>query len=257
VEDAVRDVMAGEGRRAPLSEGSQSALGLPVRGPHVVGARVDRRGGPGLSADRAHLSARPGGGAPAGASLPPGWLLDVPAAARSDVARPVVVLFHGAGGSARAGLDLLPGDAALIRLAAQSTGSTWDAIERGFGPDVRRLDEALAGIFATYPVGRIALAGFSDGASYALSLGLGNGDLITHVIAFSPGFVAPVAQRGRPRILVTHGLHDRVLPIDRCSRRLVPALRRSAYDVTYEEFDGGHVVPPERGRLAAAWLALG
>jgi phospholipase/carboxylesterase len=35
-----------------------------------------------------------------------------------------------------------------------------------------------------------------------------------------------------------------VLPIDRCSRRLVPELQRAGYDVTYEEFDGGHVVPP-------------
>jgi len=37
--------------------------------------------------------------------------------------------------------------------------------------------------------------GFSDGASYALSVGITNGDLFTHVIAFSPGFVAPARQQ--------------------------------------------------------------
>jgi phospholipase/carboxylesterase len=121
---------------------------------------------------------------------------------------------------------------------------------------VERLDDALAEVFAAYPVdpARIALGGFSDGASYALSLGLSNGDLVTHLIAFSPGFAVPAARRGRPRVLVTHGTSDTVLPIDRCSRRLVPQLRRAGYDVTYEEFEGGHVLPPALARGAVAWL---
>jgi phospholipase/carboxylesterase len=35
----------------------------------------------------------------------------------------------------------------------------------------------------------VALGGFSDGASYALSLDLTNGDLFASLIAFSPGFI--------------------------------------------------------------------
>jgi phospholipase/carboxylesterase len=46
-----------------------------------------------------------------------------------------------------------------------------------------------------------------------------------------------------------------VLPIDRCSRRLVPLLRDGGYDVTYLEFAGGHTVPDAVARRAAAWLA--
>jgi len=84
-----------------------------------------------------------------------------------------------------------------------------------------------------------------------------DGDLVTHVVAFSPGFLAPGVPRGRPRIFTTHGTRDRVLPIDRCSRRLVPALRRDGYDVTYEEFDGGHAVMPDHARFAADWVARG
>ena len=34
---------------------------------------------------------------------------------------------------------------------------------------------------------RIAMAGFSDGASYSLSVGLANGDLFSAVFGFSPG----------------------------------------------------------------------
>src|SRR3712207_7974813 len=52
-------------------------------------------------------------------------------------------------------------------------------------------------------------AGFSDGASYALSLGIPNGDLFTHLVAFSPGFAAPDGQRGHPRVFVGHGVDDR------------------------------------------------
>jgi phospholipase/carboxylesterase len=51
---------------------------------------------------------------------------------------------------------------------------------------------------------------------------------------------------------VSHGIDDRVLPIDPCSRRLVPALRNSGYDVDYREFDGGHTVPPEMVTAAIA-----
>jgi predicted esterase len=36
--------------------------------------------------------------------------------------------------------------------------------------------------------------------------------------------------------MVTHGDHDAVLPIDRCSRRLVRRLREAGYGVIYREF---------------------
>jgi phospholipase/carboxylesterase len=117
-------------------------------------------------------------------------------------------------------------------------------IRGGYGPDVAFLDEALAAVFARFAVGSVAVSGFSDGASYALSIGLANGDLFGHVLAWSPGFMAPPDLAGRPRVFVSHGTGDRVLPIDRCSRRLVPSLRADGYDVAYEEFDGGHAVPP-------------
>ncbi len=57
------------------------------------------------------------------------------------------------------------------------------------------------------------MEGFSDGASYALSIGLTNGDLFTHVVAFSPGFASPVTYTGKPPVFVSHGTHDEVLPI--------------------------------------------
>jgi predicted esterase len=160
------------------------------------------------------LQARPGATAlavtPGTRELGSGALLHVP---QTDGPWPLVVLFHGAGSTARAGLGLLEAPKAVL-LAPQSAGSTWDQIERGFGPDVTRLDGALRSVFATCSIdpARIVFGGFSDGASYALSLGLANGDLVTHIVAFSPGFVAAPEPDGRPRIFVTHGIADTVLP---------------------------------------------
>ncbi|MFC0505762.1 alpha/beta hydrolase [Micromonospora costi] len=169
----------------------------------------------------------------------------------------LVVLLHGAGGSARQGLDLLlpVADAHhLLLVAPQAAASSWDLIVEGFGIDVRRIDGLLESVFAGYPIRDVVLGGFSDGASYALSLGLTNGDLVTGVVAFSPGFAAPMVTHGQPRVFVSHGVDDRVLPVDVCSRRLVPRLHDLGYDVTYHEFTGGHEIPPEVRDAAATWL---
>src|SRR5919202_3330474 len=169
----------------------------------------------------------------------------------------LVLLLHGAGASSRQGLDLLMPVAAqhrLLLLAPKSTAASWDVIVNGYGPDVRRIDRVLEEILAGYPVADRSVGGFSDGASYALSIGLTNGDLFGAVLAFSPGFAAPLVVHGRPRVFVSHGTRDRVLPVDRCSRSLVPRLRAMGYNVAYEEFDGGHEVPAPVVERAAAWL---
>ena len=94
-------------------------------------------------------------------------------------------------------------------------------------------------------------------ASYALSLGLANGDLFGRVLAFSPGFVAAGPRHGGRRVFVSHGARDEVLPIDDTSRDVVPGLRRDGYVVEYREFDGGHVVPPDIARDAIGRVAGG
>jgi phospholipase/carboxylesterase len=169
-----------------------------------------------------------------------------------DPARPapLIVALHGAGGIAMQLLDLMAVQAeshGVIVLAPESRGSTWDMIQGGYGPDVAFIDRALAKIFQLHPIdpSRVALSGFSDGASYGLSLGVINGELFDHIFAFSPGFMAPTSTADTPQIFVSHGIHDEVLPIDPCSRRIVPALRQAGYDVEYHEFEGGHVVPPD------------
>jgi phospholipase/carboxylesterase len=189
-----------------------------------------------------------------------GGLLYVPAGVGPGLPTPLVLLLHGAGAAAQHGLDLLIGqadDAGLILLAPSSQGGTWDLVLGGYGPDVALIDRMLAEVFQRLPVDltRLAVGGFSDGASYAISLGLTNGDLFSHVLAFSPGFAAPAQRRGRPRLFVSHGTRDRLLPIHACSRRLVPGLRQAGYQVRYREFEGGHTIPAAVARDAVAWFA--
>ncbi|HEV7931782.1 MAG TPA: hypothetical protein VGP70_05600 [Actinomadura sp.] len=172
----------------------------------------------------------------------------------------LALLLHGAGGSPRQGVDLLLSAAdehRLLLLAPKSISGTWDLIVDGFGPDVRRIDRVIEETLDSYPVESITVGGFSDGASYALSIGLTNGDLFDAVLAFSPGFAAPLVLHGRPRVFVSHGTGDRVLPVDSCSRSLVPRLRASDYEVTYEEFNGGHEVPEHVVDLAVSWMLTG
>ena len=233
-------------------------------------------GGPlgGGGGDAAVLTARPGvpTDAPGGPLTVPGThplgleaerdpLVHVPPTGTPDAAVPLVVALHGAGGDAEAGLALLrplADERGLLLLAPASRGPTWDAVRGRYGPDAALVDRALTRVFAarTVDAGRVAVAGFSDGASYALGLGLANGGLFRRVVAFSPGFVPPGTPReGTPRVFVSHGDADDVLPIDRTSRRIVPDLRDDGYDVTYREFTGPHTVPVEIAREAVDWLA--
>jgi predicted esterase len=59
---------------------------------------------------------------------------------------------------------------------------------------------------------------------------------------------------GSPRIFVSHGMRDGVLPIDRCSRRILPELKRGGYDVRYREFDGEHSISLEIVLEAIGWF---
>jgi phospholipase/carboxylesterase len=78
--------------------------------------------------------------------------------------------------------------------------------------------------------------------------------LFTHVVAFSPGFLAPPEQQGEPRLFISHGTGDRVLLIDRCSQRIVPRMQQAGYEVRYHEFDGPHTVPDDIAHQALEWF---
>ena len=185
--------------------------------------------------------------------------LYVPTTYRPDTHMPLFVALHGAGGGGHHWESYKARAEArgMIVLAPDSRASTWDLGLGGFGPDVDFLDEALQYAFERCRVdpNRIALGGFSDGASYALSLGVSNGDLFSHLVAYSPGYFLPSEPIvGRPRVFVSHGTEDQILPVTASRDVIVPEFRDSGYDVLYEEFTGAHEVPPAITEGALDWF---
>ena len=171
---------------------------------------------------------------------------------------PLVVLLHGAGGAAQNIMSRMANVAdsvGFVVLVPDSRGPTWDAIRGVYGPDIAYIDSALKVVFSRMSIDpkRVIASGFSDGASYALALGRINGDLFTHVVAFSPGFVPPGSPTGKPQVYITHGDEDPILPYEATSMRIVPAMQRAGYTVTIKQFAGGHTVPPELAREAFSW----
>lgn len=162
---------------------------------------------------------------------------------------PLVVLFHGGGGSAERILPMLARHAHAERfllLVPQSLFPTWDIVIAGHGPDRERVAAALAHVADRFLLDpqRLCFAGHSDGGSYTLSLGLANGDVASHLIVSSAGFLSVHLQVGAPKIFLSHGTQDEQITINRSARVHVPALREAGYPVTYVEYDGPHAHQP-------------
>ncbi len=165
-------------------------------------------------------------------------ILFIPRGYKADVPAPMVLMLHGAGSTGRnVAYTFDVADAlGIIVLAPDSRDeATWDMLIHGYGVDVEFIGRALKDTYARCNVDRkrMAIAGHSDGASYALSLGLGTGDTFGKIMAFSPGVLQPAEVHGKPRIFISHGLSDNVMPIDVTSRAFVPRLKKLGYDVTY------------------------
>jgi len=211
------------------------------------------------------LDARPSAGAgtlPAGETrLANGAVAYRPAAAPAG-ALPLVVLLHGAGGYPPHFLQMMEPAAdkrGVILLAPRSLGVTWDLVEKmqsaddpWGGPDANRIDEALQDLFgrASIDPSRIVLLGFSDGASYALSLGLSNPRLFTSVVALSPGMYAPPRRVDKAQLVyIAHGRSDRILRFSN-TEAIVERLRDDRAKLRFHPFDGDHRI--DKGALAEA-----
>jgi predicted esterase len=189
--------------------------------------------------------------------------LYVPTTYRSGTPAPLVVLLHGNGSSARFWEDMAIGslvdDLGIVVLAPDSRYFSWDFLEsgvRGYGPDPRFINSALAYTFLRCNINpaRIAMAGFSHGGSEALGLGLANGDLFTHVMAYSPSVLFAPFTLGKPKVFLSHGNVDSVIPFENTRLLIAPKLVSFGYDVTFVEFAGDHAIPGAVARQSFDWM---
>jgi predicted esterase len=186
-------------------------------------------------------------------------VLFVPSTYDAAKPAPFLLALHGATGSGDAmlvGTRPAAEKHGVIVLAPSSRATTWDAIRGPFGVDFARVDQMLGDVFGQCAIDpfHVGISGFSDGGSYAISLGIINGDLFTHAIGHSAGFIIPGSAHGRPKIYLSHGRQDHVLPIDQCGRRIAAQLTRQAYVLRFDEFDGGHRASQELRETAMQWF---
>lgn len=187
--------------------------------------------------------------------------LRVPPSYRRGHPLPLAIALHGGGQRGdfwMSGYGALTDAAGIVLIAPESATLSWDAIETNrFSRDMLMLNAVIAETFDRVDIdaSRIALIGFSDGASYALSLGLSNGDNIRRVVAHSPGTYIDVPRHGSPDFFVSHGTNDGVFFIEDTSEVIVPLLRGYGDTVSYVEFNGAHEIPPAIASQAVSWLA--
>ncbi len=213
----------------------------------------------GVASAAARAAVLPPGTHPLGLDRVRDGVIYVPQAAVLNVPLPLAIAFHGAGSSGRACqyAFAMAEEFPHIILAPDSRDEkTWDIVLGHYGPDHEFIEAAFARAGTQYPIDRskLTIMGHSDGASYALSFGIGVGDLFGRIMAYSPGEMTPVAARGKPRVFISHGISDPTMPIDETSRKFVPRLKGLGYDVTYHEYEGRHGVPTEIVRESFEWL---
>lgn len=213
----------------------------------------------------ARLKARPG--TPTQAPLPAGIhvlgldrardaYLYVPNGLDPSKPAPLIVMFHGKTQPANETLGEWKRVAArrkCLVLAPHSRALTWNVDNGPGGPDAQFVDRALQAVFDRFNVDpkHIAAAGFSDGGTYCLSLGLVNGDFFSDLLAFAPiRYNAPNAV-GEPRIFFSNGNRDQGAVIS-FTLSMSRQLKADGYDVEFHEFNGGHWMDEDGVKKAMA-----
>jgi len=184
--------------------------------------------------------------------------LYVPPGYKDGTPMPLLMMLHGFGGTAASVRYTFPlaDEFGVIVIAPESRSLTWGQGTPGFDADVRYLGAAYRHVTDILDVDRthVALGGQSDGAGYALSMGLAYGDVFNHLMIFAGGLMNPLRRKGMPRIFIAHGANDQQMPVDLTARTFAPQLKKEGYDVTYREHEGGHGTPVSIVREAFVWF---
>ncbi|WP_162806597.1 alpha/beta hydrolase [Sphingosinicella terrae] len=197
----------------------------------------------------------------------------VPEGLRRDVPAPLLVLLHGHGGRPEDMLLSFRDEAdrgGVLLLAPRSQAATWDVVlhtaaaARGgsarrraaIPADAPRVLAAIEALAGWTPVDRrrIGLAGFSDGASYALWLGTREPERFGRLLLFSPGMaLLPRRLASEQRLFLTHGRRDRILPFS-ISAGLAAQLRQRGLEPDFRPFDGDHALIGDMVAQGVDWF---
>lgn len=186
-----------------------------------------------------------------------------------DKRYPLLTVLHGAGRQDEMLMKAYKGEAErrqALFLIPRSLHPTWDLIVTSASqaeppavpgqetstarPDGDFLEYALDLIYRRYPIDpeRQALVGYSDGASYALSLGLANPDLFQALLCWAAGYFATDSETAaagtpRPQVLLEYGTHDELFPFEQVALPMRAQLEALGCDVHFRVDEGGRHWP--------------
>jgi len=193
-----------------------------------------------------------------------GFSLYVPEAWDGRTPMPLVVALHGGHGHGRDFLWSWLREARsrdVLVLAPTSRDRTW-SIMGAEDVDAPALRQMVEGVAARYAVdeSRVLLTGMSDGATYALLCGLGDGMPFTHLAPacgvlhpFLLGGGALGRARGRA-IYVVHGALDWMFPVH-TAQMMRDVLAAAGARLVYREIeDLSHTYPRDENPRILDWL---
>ena len=162
---------------------------------------------------------------------------------------PLITVLHGAGRQDEQLSKLFrdePERRQALFLIPRSVLPTWDLLTGMGRDDLDFLEYAYDLIYRRYPIDpeRQALLGYSDGASYALSVGLSNAGVFSAVMGWAAGFEvidreAAASSPTKPRVLLEYGTHDPIFPFERIALPMRANLEQLGYTVEFRVDEGG------------------
>ena len=166
---------------------------------------------------------------------------------------PLITVLHGAGRQNEMLVKACRGEPDArdaLFLVPRSIQPTWDLLSGAGRPDLDFLEFAYDLIYRRYPIDerRQAMIGYSDGASYALSIGLSNPQIFRAVMAWAAGFVVYddtfIADGDpKPDLLLEYGTHDEVCPFEQSALPMRARLEEAGYRVEFRVDEGGRHWP--------------
>jgi phospholipase/carboxylesterase len=166
---------------------------------------------------------------------------------------PLITVLHGAGRREEMLVEAYRDEPAArdaLFLIPRSHHPTWDLIAANDRPDLDFLEWAYDLIYRRYPVDpdRQAMIGYSDGASYALSVVLSNPGIFRAVMGWAAGFLVVdedgiSADDPKPTVLLEYGTHDQLFPFERVALPMRQRLEQMGYAVEFRVDEGGRHWP--------------